>query len=230
MKARIFNQDVVRHIMDGTQTQFRRPLKVQPLTSKSKLITLAETTDRDERKYEGWNYWAEVDGLRINRDTQSRYFKPRHKPGDIIGVRERVRLMNKKVMFGGMFGEFKYEADNYTTGWVPFPKRTKFMASGHCVPNGCFKELIRTFLKVTGIRFERFCDISEPDAIAEGISVFPLQDADDKSAWWQSSPGVNQARTPIASFKKLIESIYPGQWNSWCEVTEFEKCDKPKEL
>jgi hypothetical protein len=210
--------------MDGTQTQIRRPLKVQPLTSKSKLITLAETTDRDERKYEGWNYWAEIDGLRVNRDTQSRYFKPRHKVGNIIGVRERVRLVylsNEPVKLTEfpLLNRFRYEVDGMVVELKEWPKRVKSIKPGHCVPNGCFKELIRTFLKVKAIRFERIQDISENDAMAEGVSLEQAMSLCCQDGF-------------TAYFSGLWESIYPGSWdrNCWVEVTEFELTDKPKEL
>jgi hypothetical protein len=77
--------------------------------------------------------------------------------------------------------------------------------------------------QITGIRIERIQDITKEGAIAEGISVLNLQDADDPSAWWQSSPGQHQARTPVKSFRLLWESLYPGSWerNDWVWVIQF---------
>lgn len=85
----------------------------------------------------------------------------------------------------------------------------------------------RITLEITGVRVERLQDISEADAKAEGITVLPLQNVDDPSAWWQSSPGENQARTPIASFRNLWDSInakrgYSWESNPWVWVIEFK--------
>lgn len=63
-------------------------------------------------------------------------------------------------------------------------------------------------------RRERLQDIDREGALSEGIQVLPLQSADDPSAWYQSSPGVNQARTPQDSFRKLWESLH-GETAPW---------------
>lgn len=72
----------------------------------------------------------------------------------------------------------------------------------------------RTFLEIAAVKVERLQDISEEDAKAEGISALPLQSADDPSAWWQSTPGVHQARSPVHSYKLLWNSINkpPHDW------------------
>lgn len=84
----------------------------------------------------------------------------------------------------------------------------------------------RILLEVTAVRVERLNDISEADAIAEGIRVLPLQDANDPGAWWESEPGQNQGRSPSHSFKKLWNEINgPGSWdlNPWIWVIEFKR-------
>lgn len=71
----------------------------------------------------------------------------------------------------------------------------------------------RITLEVTGIRVERLNDITDADALAEGIRPLPLQSADDPSAWYEVEPGVCQARSPRASYAALWEKIN-GKW-SW---------------
>ena len=82
----------------------------------------------------------------------------------------------------------------------------------------------RLTLIVESVRVQRLQDISDGDARAEGISVLPLQDADDPSAWWQSDPGEHQARTPVGSYRLLWGSLHgPGAWslNPWVAAIGF---------
>jgi hypothetical protein len=192
MKARMFNQNVVRYIMNGTQTQDRRLLKVQP---RGELVCQQDTLGYPAS--EGLQWYG------FGNPKDPVFYKPRHKVGDIIGVRERARRV-------GVFS-WRYEVDGVLNNYLKFPDQLKPIPVGNCVPNGCFKELIRTFLKVTAVRLERFCDISLDDIISEGVE-------------YDSKQGRGHLRE---KFRELIESIYPGQWNSWCEVTEFELTDKP---
>lgn len=44
------------------------------------------------------------------------------------------------------------------------------------------------------------CSITDEEAKCSGVSVLPLQSESDPSAWYETSPGKNQRRTPFASF------------------------------
>lgn len=82
----------------------------------------------------------------------------------------------------------------------------------------------RLTLEVADVRVQRIQDISEEDARAEGITVLPLQSADDPSAWWQSAPGKDQARTARDSFRSLWDSLHgEGAWlrNDWVAAYTF---------
>lgn len=85
----------------------------------------------------------------------------------------------------------------------------------------------RITLEVTGVRVERLRALSEEDAIAEGISVLPLQDVADHSAWWQSAPGEHQSRTACGAFARLWDDINgkraPWASNPWVWVVEFRR-------
>lgn len=83
----------------------------------------------------------------------------------------------------------------------------------------------RITLEITEVRVQRLQEISRQDAIAEGISVLPLQSADNLSAWWQSAPGVNQARTPQDAYCNLWDNINgAGNWdaNPWVWALTFK--------
>jgi hypothetical protein len=73
----------------------------------------------------------------------------------------------------------------------------------------------RITLEITDVRVQRLQEISEEDAIAEGIQVLPLQSESDSSAWYQSAPGVHQARTARGSYMQLWDSIYAKRGVGW---------------
>jgi len=84
----------------------------------------------------------------------------------------------------------------------------------------------RITLEVTGVRVERLLDISEADAIAEGI-----ERADDFfgcPCWkcYGEDADVVAPDDPIGSYRSLWESINgPGSWdaNPWVWVVEFRR-------
>ena len=84
----------------------------------------------------------------------------------------------------------------------------------------------RTLLDVTDVRVVRLPDVTEDDAIAAGIHVLPLQDADDPSAWWESAPGQHQARTPGEAFRKMYAAKVIGDVvNPWLLLATVAKVD-----
>jgi hypothetical protein len=90
----------------------------------------------------------------------------------------------------------------------------------------------RITLEVTGVRVERLQDISEADAIAEGVQDVTAMVAlrDREFRFWRrySGRGVNTLYTDnaIASYASLWTQINgPGSWDSnpWVWVVEFKK-------
>ena len=82
----------------------------------------------------------------------------------------------------------------------------------------------RITLEVTGVRVERLQDISEADAIAEGIAK-PAG-----SQFWHADPRGSSlpGGTPQWAFRNLWESINgPGSWdaNPWVWVVEFKRAE-----
>lgn len=86
----------------------------------------------------------------------------------------------------------------------------------------------RLTLEITGIRVERLQDISEADAIAEGIQygVQRFEEGGGFPGWLDYSKPNALLACPIESYRTLWESINgPGSWeaNSWVWVVEFKK-------
>lgn len=119
------------------------------------------------------------------------------------------------------------------------------------------KEAARIFLKVTNVRVERLQDISEDDAIAEGIDRFEntlfnetrykdYTDGKRRDKEFNQYPETAKQigyshfggnpwpdwRDPISSFQTLWQSInakkHPWDSNPWVWVYEFERIEKPE--
>jgi hypothetical protein len=95
-----------------------------------------------------------------------------------------------------------------------------------------YKSLARWWYVVTGVRVEQVQDISEEDALAEGIEAQPPSpnlDAGLAMNW-----GIGQGRYDPGykfGFKKLWNSTYgPDAWarNDWVWVTEFKRIEVSK--
>lgn len=129
------------------------------------------------------------------------YLCPYGQPGDLLWVRET------------------FCADYYDDGIYVY-KSLWNSASSAIVPQPKWKPSIhmpksaaRIWLRIAGVRIERLQDISEADAISEGIEI--IEDG--------------MCEDPITSFKLLWESIHGNEsWdsNAWVYVITFEKVPK----
>lgn len=93
-----------------------------------------------------------------------------------------------------------------------------------------FRADSRILLEIVSVRVERLNDISEADAVAEGIECvannfgngpayrdYRMKNPEDTSEWLSN---------PVTSYKTLWESINgAGSWaaNPWCWVVEFKR-------
>jgi hypothetical protein len=167
--------------------------------------------------------------------------KPKYKIGDVLYIRERARLIDVKN--GGEFCEdstvkwlvrYKYEADGIETDWIYKPRRIKHHEVGTCCSNGCFRELARIFVKITGVRVEWSEDMTEADCIAEGVRKvskdaeiykYCIYDHGDYS----SVPWCDMPRSPRPVFDKMWDSCYPKLKGKphWRFVFDFKRIAKP---
>lgn len=84
----------------------------------------------------------------------------------------------------------------------------------------------RITLEITGVRVERLQDISEADAIAEGVHADPRCRQDDDTPGFHLIGPVRDGSFPIARYGALWESLNgPGSWksNPWVWVLEFRR-------
>jgi hypothetical protein len=88
------------------------------------------------------------------------------------------------------------------------------------------KAACRIFLEITDVRIERLQDISEEDAIKEGILI-----DDDGFCCWDYQHKVFRFISPEQSFESLWQSINGTEsWevNPFVFVIEFKQIEKPQ--
>lgn len=197
MKPILFSTPMVKSILDGRKSQTRRVMKPHP----------PNYIDFFERRLIGFKGYMSP-GEPCDYDI----IIPKYKVGDILWVRETwsterkypnaIESPNKDIK------NYIYKADKQIhvadlMKWKP----SIFMP----------REACRIFLEVTDIRVERLQDISEQDAIAEG-----LQDYYGKNAPYHA----NKVRY-IDLWDEINGKKYPWDSNPWVWKITFKRIEKP---
>ena len=179
-KPILFSSEMVRAILAGRKTQTRRIVKPQPPNDATDVFSWYAPHLPDEVKApEGLWYWVS-EGLRHHVAC------PYGKPGDRLWVREKFALS----VFDPEGGDHHDDPTNWNPiyfaddpddqSWTDgdgHPIKAPWRASIH-MP----KWASRITLEITDVRVERVQDISDSDAIAEGIERNVPLDADDWDA------------------------------------------------
>jgi hypothetical protein len=200
-----FSAPMVRAILANQKTQTRRVVK--PVGHDDSFVMLDHGA--------GWWPYRSDDGESSIRSdgTEVPHACPYGAPGDRLWVREAWtthKFMDAIPPRDLQTISIAYVADG--------PIKTGKYRQAFHMP----RRYSRITLEVTGVRVERLQDISEADAIAEGVQRLPLQDGPD--AWWtgwmEKGPPLH-GRTPQAAYRRLWESINgPGSWDAnpwvWC--------------
>ncbi|AIU88306.1 hypothetical protein [Pectobacterium odoriferum] len=208
MKERgiIFNGDMVRATLDGLKTQTRR---VVANVSPDNCLVLRKPTKTKNGVY------THV------LDAPQHDLCPFGKVGDRLWVRETSGLQIRRDALGGT-GEFRvYRASN------PDAIRYK-TASGEIAPIKWIPSIhmpryaSRILLEITDVRVERLNDISEEDAIAEGLERYN----DDGIVYY--GPYDHGDCRPEVAFGDLWKSIYGAEsWdvNPWVWAITFRRIE-----
>ncbi|AIP65123.1 MULTISPECIES: hypothetical protein [pseudomallei group] len=218
MKERpiLFSGPMVRAILDGRKTQTRRIVKCQPPDDVAP-ITVARYNptiiDRHGEQAPG----LEIFGA-FSDDGEWGCKSPFGEPGDRLWVRE-THLNWWKLNEANPDGprEFSHVAAYAADGYELQPGET-WIPSIHML-----RAASRITLEITGVRVERLQDISEVDAISEGI--------DKTAAGFWSTYGqcdVDGTYSPRLSYQCLWNSLNAARgfgWdaNPWVWVVEFAK-------
>ena len=140
----------------------------------------------------GW-YFFERNKYSFDR----REVKAPYSIGDILWVRESF------CIFDPDFCEYAYKTD------IVFPTPKKWRPSIHMPKEAC-----RIFLKVTDVRCERLHEITEQDAVDEGVDTYPVFSAyDDFRSLWAKINGQSSW------------DANPYVWG-----ISFERCDRPSDF
>jgi len=225
LKPIIFSGPMVLAILDGSKTQHRVVVKPQP-----QIVSSNDASWRDDKS----DLWR-------NSAQYARDCSPFGVPGDLLWVRETFSAWH-----GGMTdcGEEWDEVEGPLSEWGPHSdvhgvptieyaadrKRsaTRWRPSIH-MPRWAS----RITLRVVSVRVERLQDISETDAIAEGvrrvtkdgtIHKYCVYDSRDTSSVpWQDMP-----RTAVEGYTNLWDSLnkkHPWSSNPWVFVLDFERVE-----
>ncbi len=210
-KPILYSTSMVQALLTGKKTQTRRLIKPQPVHGASRLLHTIESTDS---RRNGECRWAVMkDSVTIDdRYTSSPFRCPYGKPGDLLYVRETLECANGEAI--------GYPADGRWLPNDPWMWRRKTLPSIH-MP----KWLSRLTLEITNIRAERLQDISEEDAVQEGIYM-----CDSGYFWWDSNTQKSCYRTAKSAYQGLWELINgKDSWkdNPWVWVVKFKvhKCN-----
>ena len=142
--------------------------------------------------------------------------------GDVLWVRET---------WAPALGVYAYKAD-YTQCTLNEPRNKGLWKPSIHMP----KEAARLFLQIKSVRVERLNDISEEDAIAEGVEFLGVDDnGPNYKNYTHGNPLNWYGEDPASgSFRSLWSSIYGDRYgthswqsNPWVWVIEFEPIQKP---
>lgn len=169
------------------------------------------------RKNPNWTGYVK-DGLMLyNGRNEPCIKKAPYQPGDILYVRESY----SELSFG-----YVYKADGENIDHLG--NVIKWHPSIH-MP----KEAARIWLKVTDVRVERLQEITENEAVKEGIYVSNCKDC---NAPFGCDTCPDEGYDEIDEFAELWNSTikksdldrYGWNANPWVWVIEFERCEKPE--
>ena len=215
MKERpiLFSAPMVRAILAGTKTQTRRILKPQPEAGANFFsVDVALNMAGEPSGLAAWFLDSNEGGL-------PPVFCPYGQPGDRLWVRETwLHIDDDGDKFDGMGTQTYYRASSMN------PERDDAYMKERGLrwrpPIHMPRWASRITLEIVGVRVERLQDISEADAMAEGVALH-----DDGKFTDYTSP-TGYAGNAVSSYRSLWSSINgPGSWeaNPWVWCIEFRR-------
>ena len=142
-------------------------------------------------------------------DAKGFRIKPRYLPGETAYIKETWRVVRVWEGYGagrGMVVEYKTDG------------ATKEIYEIHLLPSSAWRSsttmpafAARSFARIVSVRPERIREITEEEAVREGIYLNPYY------VWhWRADSGMGFPNA-VAAYAALWESLHPGSW----EKNEF---------
>lgn len=199
-KPIIFSAEMVQAILEGRKTQTRRVAK------------------GTFRKFEG-GYSFNGKGLRLTKE----FFCPYGQPGDRLWVKEKVVVDR----FG--FPSVPLWAAKYNGGEIRFHTPAEVHKTdpvGVYSPRFMPRWAARLFLEIVEVRVEKLQDISNDDAVAEGVEF----DEEHGNGWKEYGPGAWPGVAAWVEAKDSFMNLWqvingkraPWASNPWVWVIEFK--------
>lgn len=216
----LFSTDMVQAILEGRKKMTRRILPIQPLDDDKWILA---TLVGGDNKNIGKKHWVTMKNPHSIARYDDRYFTQKYSTGDILWVRESFRLTQpygpENYYFGYRSGDNSY---NEASDKYDYSEPDVWRPSIHMPKEAC-----RIFLKVTDVRCERLHEITEQDAVDEGIlkryDGFRLY-THNENCWVLSA---------LHSFQSLWAKINgQSSWdaNPYVWVISFELTDRPADF
>ena len=163
------------------------------------------------------NYGQNLDGT-PNFKNYAKCKCPYGQPGDVLWVRETsfYDVDNEEHRYAADM--CKSDIEFFKGFWKPSIHMPKAAA--------------RIWLEITNVRVERLQEISEEDAIGEGVEIIHTAEPTVHVYKKYNIKEYLGTTNPVVSFTTLWHSINgPESWNSnpWVWVVEFKQINKPKE-
>ena len=210
-----FSGPMVHAILEDKKTQTRRIVKLPPASQGWRFIEFAFNCEDSTRYRAGFAGNTGFTGSIICVNCP--YGKPPNpifkSPGDRLWVREGHALDGSQVVYRAGNAEAESSGPRVDVRWRPSIFMPRWAS--------------RITLEITSVRVERLQQISEADAMAEGIGELPLQEG-QPGAWWAADLTQPKlyGRSAIDAYSKLWQSINgAGSWdaNPWVWVVEFRR-------
>ena len=191
IKPILFSTPMVQAILKGKKTQTRQKIKPH------KNLHGGVEADTEKLIYINWD----ANGNELHQ-------KPKHKIGDILWVREAWSDYDNQANYYIYRADYDKAATGFwyeeeQINWCPFPK----WKSPIIMP----KDAARIFLEITNVRIEQLQDISEEDAVKEGIYAKPGSVSGTR--WYRKFITESEARIE-GLFTKSAKECYQTLWES----------------
>ena len=225
-KGILFNQNMVRAILDGRKTVTRRICK----DANEYVVPDMSFYDAEKRTYAVHNFADKehTDQLSIAERTCPIC------PGDILYVREcgiiqSMKNFDKTVKMyfpaDDTLIEFKVTPDEYE-------RLSRFPEDKKLSPYWLTKQESRIWLKVKDVRVERLQEITDEDCEKEGLENFCKKChalfSDCDTCLNDEGIKVDFKELWNSTIKKSDIDLYGWDANPWVYVIEFERCEKPE--